>query len=424
MQDFSFNNYKCNPFNVLFGTCAIAENEVIINNRADVLNSAENMKRTEYLQMHKNEITLGKDGYYRTYLPLTGGKRKQIKKKHLKDLQDVVIEFWKNNSTSTFKIRYEIWVDRQKQCGRSDNTICKYESDYIRFFQGDEIENKDIRDIDAEYLYKFLERLLKKKDISYRALKSMMGYIKGVFEKSITDGLIKESPCNRIDLPIFRQYCKQPLIKTVEERTMSYSEKNALLNSLEKNYIKKPTYIVQYALELSLYTGMRVSELSGLMWEDIDYEHKTILIRHGERYNRKTKEFYVIMPKNGKIRTFPLTQEINDLLNRVKNIETELGYLSEYVFSNENGRIHARTISECMRLRTSGNEFHNTKCIHSARRTLNSELIASGVPRQVCCAIIGNTEKTNEQYYTYDVTSMDYKLSVVSNVNKQYSTSF
>ena len=48
---------------------------------ADVWEKSENMKRTEYLEKHPHPITLGKDGYWRTYLPLPDGTRKQVKKK-------------------------------------------------------------------------------------------------------------------------------------------------------------------------------------------------------------------------------------------------------------------------------------------------------------------------------------------------------
>ena len=37
---------------------------------------------------------------------------------------------------------------------------------------------------------------------------------------------------------------------------------------------ERPDEILPYAVELALYTGMRVGELSGLMWNDIDEVNK------------------------------------------------------------------------------------------------------------------------------------------------------
>lgn len=238
----------------------------------------------------------------------------------------------------------------------------------------------------------------------------MIGYVNGVFKKSVKDGIIKKSdnPCDEVDLPLYKQYCKRETIKTSAERTFSKKEKNSLLDILATNHETKPNYIPSYAVELSLYTGMRVGELSGLMWEDIDTEQNI----------RKNNEYYISLPKNGKIRDFPLTPEIEDILNRVKKVELKNNWLTEYVFSNDKGRVHARTISECMRLKTSGTDFHNIKCIHTSRRTVNSEYAKAGMPATARASIIGNTERVNEQNYTYDISGMDYKRSVISMVNR------
>lgn len=171
--------------------------------------------------------------------------------------------------------------------------------------------------------------------------------------------------------------------------------------------------------KLALYTGMRVGELSGLMWEDIDETRQCIIIQHSEKYNALKKTFFVSTPKSGKTRVFPLTAEIAALLKNVREVESKYGYLTEFVFSGPNGRIHKTNISSYMIARTSGDGFTNQKSIHTARRTLNSELIASGAPRAMCCALIGNTELVNETFYTYDVSTKNYKLEMVSKINQR-----
>lgn len=207
-----------------------------------------------------------------------------------------------------------------------------------------------------------------------------------------------------------------------QERTLSKQEKQSLLHKLEESYIKKPDYIVPYAVEFNLYTGMRVGELSALKWEDIDYENNLIYVRRSEKYNRSTKQYYISSTKTGKARAVPLTKESIDVLNRVKKAELKYGYLSDYVFSNKNGRIHTRLISGCARIRTTGDEFYNTKSIHAIRRTFNSELRCNGVSGTVASSIVGNTEKTNDEYYTYDVSDMQYKMAIVSKINKETAT--
>ena len=224
------------------------------------INKIESMKQDRYLAMHPYSITHSADGYYRTYLPADDGKRKQIKKKSKSDLEKVVIDYWTKRSPTSFKERYAVLVDRQKLKGVSDNTIYRYQTDYARFLKGKKIEKRDVRMIDEEYLELFFNELLSEKEVPYRALKALFGYLKGVFDKSIRDGLIESNPCLKIDLPLYKRRCEQAIVKMPEERTFSQSEKNRLINSLNKKRKERPDDVLPYAVELALYTGMRVGD--------------------------------------------------------------------------------------------------------------------------------------------------------------------
>ena len=76
-----------------------------------------------------------------------------------KDVENIIIQFWESKNLHSFKVRYEVWMERQKKCGRSDNTIYKYEADYKRFFEKDKFEGMRVQDITDECISEFIEYL-------------------------------------------------------------------------------------------------------------------------------------------------------------------------------------------------------------------------------------------------------------------------
>lgn len=207
----------------------------------------------------------------------------------------------------------------------------------------------DISKIDDEVLYCFLINRIRQKELSYRAAKTMFGMLNGIFQKAQKDKIIQVNPCESIDFPVLRKHCKVQIGKTAEERVVSDEQMKLLYDIIAQDRMNKPNYIPPYAIELASLTGMRVGELAGLIWENVNFKEKYILVDRFEKYDREKKVYFIDTTKNAKPRFIPMSREIEALLKQVKKVETGYGYLCEYVFANENGRIHARVISDCMR---------------------------------------------------------------------------
>jgi hypothetical protein len=139
-------------------------------------------ERQKYLDMHTHNIWLASDGYWKTKVKESDGTKRLIKLKDRSDLEDAIISHYKRLSLkdNSFKARFNVWIDRQRDCGRCENTILKYKSDYKRFFDGYSIENIDIKDIDDILLSKHILQVLNDKQIPWRAFKDIMGYTSGV----------------------------------------------------------------------------------------------------------------------------------------------------------------------------------------------------------------------------------------------------
>ena len=387
----------------------------------------ESMKsREKYLKQHKNKIWLASDEYWKTKVKGDDGKLRLIKKKNKSDLEDAVIEFYMQQSgiKNTFKNRFNIWVERQIDCGRSENTILKYKSDYRKYFEGYPIEKLDIENIDEQVLSKHFKAVMCEKEIRWRSFKDVMGYVDGTFEKAVRDRVIDSNPCQYMDLPIFRKYCYVPPVKTTKERTLTENDIHTLINKLHNPRAKNVNVMSCFAIELALYTGMRVGELSALMWEDVIFDEGIIVIRHSEKYNRISKVCEISTTKTGKERVFPIIDDVERLLKDIMDYEMDRGWFGDYVFMDSNGRLTKSKISDSMRNQTMTGDFSGVKSIHAIRRTFNSRLKCSGVSGTVASSLLGHTERVNDSNYTYDVADLNDKkrmLQAVSILNSNHS---
>lgn len=384
-----------------------------IINLSYVKDKIEMNKKEKILSNHQYKIWKGTDNKWRTYLP-DGGGRKLVKRSTENSIKDAIIQYYenkekkeKNTEQYKFKYRFDVWVERQKMCERSDNTIYKYQTDYKRFFSGRSIENMDIRKISETDIIGTFKEVIVEKEISYKALKAAFGYVNGMFKKSIIDRVVEKNPCDYVDLQLLKKYCKEKP-RNITERTVSATDKEALIKKIEKS-----DRVIKYAVELAFCTGMRVGELVALKWSDVDYNNNILIIQSSEKYNRLTKSYFIASTKNDKVRKIPLTQEMKDILIRTKKHEIKNNCLGEFIFSDKNGRVHCRTLSEWMRNNTMTKEFEHTKSIHAIRRTLNSNMRCAGVPTPIAASILGHTEKVNEENYTYDITTMEEKEKVL-----------
>ena len=100
--------------------------------------------------------------------------------------------------------------------------------------------------------------------------------------------------------------------------------------------------------------------ICGKKWDVVEqcglYCHS---VGHGVIMWKEVEEYYMSSTKNDKVRKFPMTEDIRNLLKVVKEVEEEKGFITDYVFSDKDGQINYRKISSCMK----------NKCRQPYRRT-------------------------------------------------------
>lgn len=390
----------------------------------------EMKKREKYLKMHPYNVWKGKNGKWYTYLPNDNGGRILKKRTSENDILNLIADYYAKKSSKAqqieqmqdveehkFKNVYRMWKEKQIKYGISSNTETKYEYDYRRYFEGKEFEEMDIREMTEEDITIFVISTIRELNLKEKAGKALWGYISGTFKSARINKLIEDNPCNYIDTKsFFKFYDKsQP---SPESRVVPNNDIQKLLEQLKKDHEQKPEYIPSYAVELSLYTGMRPGELSGLQWDDVRLDERIIIIRHSEKYIVKENRYYLSETKTHKTRQFPISDDLMEFFKKIKYVQEIYGRFGNYVFSTANGNIHCRTMESCMR-----NKFIqlgiNPKSISAVRRTFNSKMKCEGVPTAVAASLLGHTQEVNESNYTYDISGMNYKRNVVSKINHE-----
>ena len=391
-----------------------------IINEAYVRECIENMKREEILQNHSYKITQGKDGNWRTYVKDStkpSGCR-LIKKSTEKKLQDELVKYYgeQKNKALTFKDVYFQWREVQEKLV-TDNTAYKYDTDYNRFLKDSAFEQLPIARITEDIIKVFFHDSIKQNNLTKGAFKKLYGYVNNTFAKAYREKIIIENPMIHFVCKQFYTYCEE-VDKPIEKQIFSEEEENLILEKLHSEYVSKPNYMPNYAVEFASLTGMRVGEIVALKWEDIHTEGKLsyFVINKSEKYNRKTKEYFIDKTKNKKIRKFPIDDKIKRFLFEVKKVQFKYGFYGEWVFANEEGRIHAPVVSSCIKNKC--RQLNITeRGIHAFRKTLNSELRCSGVSEVVASALLGHSPQVNREYYTFDTSSMKDKTEIIARIH-------
>ena len=128
-------------------------------------------------------------------------------------------------------------------------------------------------------------------------------------------------------------------------------------------YIKNSKYAYYYPLFVfMLETALRVGEVCGLTWDDVDLEHGFVNITHQLQYNNVGKDacqYQILTPKSKSgVRNVPLSNAARDaLMEQMKNqiemdkkTEIEIDGYKDFVFSNrQNKPFITQTIGRILR---------------------------------------------------------------------------
>ena len=160
----------------------------------------------------------------------------------------------------------DLWIEKYCKINLKYHTIEAY-SNIIKNHIKPRIGYYLISQITPMILQNLINDIYIEKGFSKRFLNNILKVLKGSF-KYATDELnyIKNNPAINTKIPKYDTAPNDPAhIFTEEEIQM-------ILNRFENNHC------VYYAMLTAYYTGLRVSEIFGLTWDDIDFENKRLTV--------------------------------------------------------------------------------------------------------------------------------------------------
>lgn len=387
------------------------------------------MTKKQVLELHKKMYNYwqGKNGKWYSYLPKEGvepPKGKQIESVSEEKLNCKILDYYletekekakQKNSCPTFLEVYAMWR-KLKDLELDDNSICKYNTDCKRFFEGTHFAEIPINQINENTIRLFVLETVKELKLCKKACGKFFGYIKNVIRYARIEKIILENPTEFLETKDLTKHCEE----VERDGTSYYTDKELLilLKGLHSHYDDLPSYMPAYAIELAIYTGMRVSELSTLKWVDI--ADGCISINKSAKYNRLKNEYSIGKTKTKKSRVYPIDEQITELLKRINLVQTEHGILCEWIFTDGNGGyVHAGNITSYM-TRLCKECGLNGGGITKLRKTTSSDLQTNGTPKAVVASMLGHTIEVNEKYYTYDTSNLGEKQRIIQNRNVKF----
>jgi len=333
---------------------------------------------------------------------------------------------------------YRKWKSLKK--GLKDNTFRNYQYMYTQFV-ADDIGDMKVCEVKRSDIRGFYNRLSDERHLKAMTIDSVHTVLHQILELAVDDDYIRYNPSDKALTELKRAHCND----SPHRRALTREEQDIF-----ERFLRKPgKYNKWYPVfTVMLWTGMRVGEVTGLRWEDIDLEKGTISVNHTLVYydhgDNAGCTFGVNTPKTraGK-RVIPMLPVVRKAFLQEKQNQTDFeieckavvdGY-TDFIFVNRFGNVQnqltlnralKRIIRDCNYMildKSKGKEdvtllpnFSN----HSLRHTFTTRMCEAGVNLKAMQEILGHTDvQTTLNIYT-DAT-MDLERSEMTKFEEYFA---
>ena len=308
----------------------------------------------------------------------------------------------------TFHDAYLEWF-KMKMTFVKAQTIDRIECTYNRYYLTSELNGKFISKITDDDLIKFLMRLCKSRQMTYRQMGRVMQIIKGV--------LVYMRDINKGGVPL-HDWEKVKRNLPLEELDSGYKQEFAIsqkdVEHLIHEVVENKIYLMKQSASLCLcmnfYLGLRIGELAALTFDAFDLDKGVVHIWRTESkyYNRDedgqklgTMVYRVVDSTKTvySVRDVPLLPEARYLFELIRKHHKDMGYQSEYLAYDGKQTVLIRSLDRTLRRLQELCEIKHFNS-HEIRKTFATVLHHAGVPTRAISDIMGHSEiGTTENCY-------------------------
>ena len=245
-----------------------------------------------------------------------------------------------------------------------------------------------------------------KKPLSGKTILEHHRLLRAMLHKAVYWQLIVANPAERVQPPKARKPKRRSYD---DEQTKILLENLELLSSEDTKY--------KVAIILTVFTGVRLGELMGLEWQDVDFKNGIISINRSSQYLADMGVFTKVPKTESSIREIAIPKFIISLLEEYKlwyeeqkSIYGELWTNSDRLFVQADGKpMHPSTISKWF-VKYVGQIGLPVINFHGLRHTNASLLVAQNIDIAVISARLGHAQiSTTLDFYVHPLLSHNRK---------------
>ncbi len=327
-----------------------------------------------------NRFGKNQDVYDNTY----NGVMKKLREAKYADEQEVNVV----SSNMILDEWFDIWIDTCKKNCRN-NTKELYKQHYKRI--SDEVGWRKLNKLNLVILQNAINHL--NTDNERKNTKIVLS---DMLEKAVDSDLLVKNVAKKLNTVISND--------KKEERRVLTKEETALFLKEARNAFYYDLFIV------ALETGMRIGEITGLFWEDVDFKEKIIHVRHSLTYFQKDGKYVYELhsPKTQKgYRDIPLTKKAVDALHRqyarkqdilLKGKEPLEGFENLVFITRKNTPTTQFNVSDAIGniIRKINQKFPDISfkrfTCHTFRHTAATRFFEANVPLKTISTLLGHTQ--------------------------------